>query len=165
MQHYELLVILSAKLDQAGQEAAERKIFDLIAKYQGRITKQESLGKHKLAYEIKHETYGTYALMEFDMEASSVIELDRQLRLMPEVVRHLAVKKRVKTEAQIAQEKMIQEKVEQRMARERAEEKAAAAPPPPTPEEQAKAKERDKEKKISLEDLDKKLDEILKEDI
>ncbi|MFA5051825.1 MAG: 30S ribosomal protein S6 [Patescibacteria group bacterium] len=165
MQHYELLVMQSAKLDQAGQEAADRKILDLIAKHNGRITRHESMGKHKLAYEIKHETYGMYVLVEFDIEPAAIGECDRQLRLMPEVVRHLMVKKQVKTEAQIAEEKMIQEKVEQRLARERAEEKLAAAPPPPTPEEQAKTKAKDNEKKISLEDLDKKLDDILKEEI
>ncbi len=164
MQHYELLVILSSKLDQAGEEAAVKKSLDLIAKHQGQVTKQESLGKHKLAYEIKHETYGTYVSVEFDMEQSQLKEVDRQFRLMAEVVRHLIIKKPIKTAAQIAEERMVQEKVEQRMARERAEEKIASAPPPPA-EEPAKPKAKDQEKKISLEDLDKKLDDILKEEI
>ncbi|MDD5110882.1 MAG: 30S ribosomal protein S6 [Patescibacteria group bacterium] len=164
MQHYELLVILSSKLDQAGEEAAVKKTLDLIAKHQGKVTRQESLGKHKLAYEIKHETYGSYVCVEFDMEQPQLKEVDRQFRLMAEAVRHLIIKKPVKTAAQIAEARMVQEKVEQRMARERAEEKIAAAPPPPA-EEPARPKGKDQDKKISLEDLDKKLDDILKEEI
>jgi hypothetical protein len=100
--------------------------------------------------------------VEFDLEQSQLKDVDRQFRLMAEVVRHLIIKKPVKTAAQIAEARMVQEKVEQRMARERAEEKLAAAPPA---EEPAKPKAKDQEKKISLEDLDKKLDDILKEEI
>ncbi|MFH1207439.1 MAG: 30S ribosomal protein S6 [Patescibacteria group bacterium] len=164
MQHYELLVIMSSKLDQAGQEAAEKQTLDLITKCQGRVTRHESLGKHKLAFEIKHETNGTYVCVEFDMEQPQVKEIDRQFRLMSDVVRHLIIKKPIKTEAQIAEERMIQEKVEQRMARERSEEKIAAAAKAPV-EEPVKPKAKDQGKKISLEDLDKKLDDILKEEI
>jgi len=164
MQHYELLAILTAKLDNAGEAAAERKIFDLVAKEKGAITKQEQLGKHKLAYEIQHETYGTYVLVEFDMEPRALLQLDRNVRLISEIVRYIIVKKAVKTAKQIAEEQMIHEKVEQRLARERQEQQAAAAPPP-LPAAPAAEKPKGTEKKISLEDLDKKLDDILKEEI
>jgi len=165
-QHYELLFITSIKLSEQERATALKKVSDLITQAGGQIGQQDSWGNRKLAYEINHEANGFYTLIEFDLEVEKLKKIDVDLRLMPEVVRYLITKKRVKTEADLVKEKMIQEKVAaKRVAAEtkKEEEKKKEVDEEKSKEEKPKLK--DKDKKISLDDLDKKLDEILKEEL
>ncbi|MFA5134236.1 MAG: 30S ribosomal protein S6 [Patescibacteria group bacterium] len=170
-QHYEILFIVSSKVDDAQLEGVVKGVREEVTKLGGQITKSESLGKQKLAYEIKHQQFGTYVLMEFDAEGGAYRKLNGSLRLKPEIIRHLIVRKRVKTASEVAKEQRIQEKAAERRAAEAREveeqDRAAALPAEKKePIAQRKAADRAKEeKKISLEDLDKKLDDILKEEI
>ena len=111
MQHYELLFITSIELDEQGQSSILKKVSDYITGEGGVISKRRNWGSRKLAYEINHKANGFYVLIELDLEADKLKKLDVNLRLLPEILRYLIIKKRVKTEAEVAKEKMIQEKV------------------------------------------------------
>ncbi|MDD5039683.1 MAG: 30S ribosomal protein S6 [Patescibacteria group bacterium] len=165
VQHYELLFIISSSVDDRHHEPLVKKIQESIVQQGGRVTVTEEWGKRKLAYDIRHEKYGAYVLVEFDAESSLPKNLNATLKLMPELLRYQVLTKRVKTAQEVNAERMLREKIvakraaEQRVA---AQEQAATAAPvePPKPV----SEEPKKETKISLEDLDKKLDEILKEE-
>ena len=81
---------------------------------------------------------------------------------MPEVVRYLIVKKRVKTEQDIADEKATEERLAKR--KEKEIEKLKAEKESPAKASEDKDKKPSGKEKMSLEDLDKKLDEILDTD-
>jgi len=163
MQHYELLFITSIELDEQVQAAILKKVSDYVTGEGGIISKHENWGSRKLAYEINHKTNSFYVLIEFDLEADKLKKLDANLRLIPEILRYLILKKRVKTEAEVAKEKTIQEKVAaKRIA---AEEKKEEVKEEIKEEKPKKVKTKPKDTKISLDDLDKKLDDILKEEI
>jgi len=153
IEHYELLYIVSNSYTADELKPINEKISSLIKEQGGKITKEESLGKNKLAYPIKQLSHGYYQLYEFDLVKENLLNLNTALKLNKELVRFLIVKKKVKTEAALREEKALQEKLAKKKEKEI--------------EKIKKGKEEDKEKpkkekgKVSLEDLDKKLDEIL----
>ncbi len=147
MPHYELLYLISNKFSEDEVKPIIEKVNSLILSNQGKITLAEDLGKKRLAYPIKGFRYGYYNLVEFDMAGESLINVDRALRMMNEILRQQIIIKKVKTAEQIAQDKKIAEKIAARNVKEEKEEKE-------------KVKETDKEK-VDLKDLDEKLDKIL----
>lgn len=148
--HYELLYIISNKFSEDEVKPIVAKVNSLVASNQGKITLAENLGKKRLSYPIKGFRYGYYLLAEFDMAGENLINLDRALRMMNEVLRHQIITKTVKTAEQIARDKKIAEKIAARNVKEEKEVKE-------------KIKETDKEK-VDLKDLDEKLDKILETD-
>lgn len=157
-EHYELLYILPVSLTPEETAPFVTKVAGQIKENGGEITKDENLGKQKFAYPVKGQSHGYYFLYEFDLPKAHLAKVNRAIQLMPEVVRFLIVKKKVKTEEEIAAEKALQEKLAKKKEKEIEKMKEA--------KEEAKekpAKDKGKEK-ISLEDLDKKLDEILGSD-
>jgi small subunit ribosomal protein S6 len=54
------------------------------------IIKVENWGKRRLAYDIRKQREGTYAVLEVSAEPSTVKEFERQLRLNENVLRFLS---------------------------------------------------------------------------
>lgn len=166
MQHYELCFIVSIKFLEDELQKVVSAVHELMEKFGGAITSEVNLGKQRLAYPIKQTHQGTYIAIEFDMEAELMKKLDNQLKLTPEILRHLIIKKRVKTETEKAREAKIQDG----LRRDKEEELAKAEKSVKEAVKKSEAAETAKEEKsapakASLEDLDKKLDELLKDDI
>lgn len=155
---YELLLILHSSYTIEELKPIIEKINQQIKEQEGQITKSEDLGKLKFAYLIKHESHGYYQLIEFDMPKNNLQSLNSSLSLTSEVLRFLITKKKVKTAAKLKKEKALQEKLAKK--KEQEIEKII------TEKEEAKDKPKKEtgKEKISLEDLDKKLDEILDTD-
>ena len=155
--HYELLYIISNKFSEDEVKPIVAKINSLITDNQGKITLAEDLGKKRLSYPIKGFRYGYYILAEFDLAGENLINVDRALRMMNEVIRHQIVTKEVKTAEQIAQDKKIAEKIAARNAKEEkeAKEKISAR------DGSAHGGKDAGKEKVDLKDLDEKLDKIL----
>jgi small subunit ribosomal protein S6 len=150
--HYELLYIISNQFSEDEAKKIADKIKQGIEKRGGIITLSEDWGKKRFAYPIKNFHYGYYELLEFDILGEKLNEIERELRMSNEVLRHQIVSKKVKTAEEIAKQKKISQKIAARAA---SEEEA----------EITKEKEKEKDKdKIGLEDLDEKLDKILETD-
>src|SRR5207249_8016902 len=58
----------------------------------GRVEKTENWGRRKLAYEISHHKEGVYVLEVINGSGELMKELDRRLRVMDQVIRHLIVR-------------------------------------------------------------------------
>ena len=157
IEHYELLYIITANFTAEEIKPVIAKVESLIKDNGGEITKTGELGKIKFAYPIKHQSHGYYQLAEFNLPTAKLKTINTALTLAPEILRFLAIKQKIKTEKEIAQEKAFQEKLAKRKGEEIEKIKA----------EQEEIKEKPKKtkaEKVSLEDLDKKLDEILDTD-
>jgi len=165
-EHYELMFIAPGSADEAKIPALQEKILALLAKFSAKITNSGELTRKKLSYEIKHETHGYYEVLEFDLAKNQLPELNRQLLLMPEILRFILIKATVKTKEELAEEENIRAKIREKQAESVKNELKAA-------EEQAEQekkvdikKEEDRtEGKLSMADLDKKLNEILSDDL
>lgn len=163
MQHYELLFITPLQSTEQEQQKLVERVRDMATTNGMRVGESKELGRRRLAYPIKKTSQGYYFAFEFDGEPAGVAKLNRELKLLQnDIVRHSLVKKRVVTAEDIKREHDIRERVK---AREWKTEQAKLAeektPVGPVKEEKKPAEV----KKISLEDLDKKLDEILKEEV
>ena len=148
LQHYELMTIIPAQYTSEEVQSINEKLRTLLAEHKGSITKEDNLGKLKFAYQIEKMSHGTYLIHEFDMVPAELNELDRALRLTKEVLRFMIVKKQIKTAEEIQREEEIKKRI---AAKQEEKEKS---------QEQPKKKKESKDK-IKIEDLDKKLDEIL----
>jgi small subunit ribosomal protein S6 len=62
----------------------------------GEVTNHDDWGKRALAYEIEHHREGFYHFYKFNGGGPIVSELNRQLRIDENVLRHLIVKDDVK---------------------------------------------------------------------
>lgn len=153
VQHYELVYLISNKFSENELEPITSAVTKLIKDNGGTVTHEENWGKKKLAYPIKQFFHAYYFIVEFDLPRAELAKLDNYLRLHEDVIRHLIIQKRIKTAEELANEK----RAAQRMAEEQAKETEEFAVKHKAPAE-TKAKE---EKKVSMEELDEKLNKIL----
>jgi small subunit ribosomal protein S6 len=98
---YELVYILSP--DATEQEIADlhTQVESIIARYQGELVKTENWGRRKLAFRIGKHREGTYVLEVFKGTGELTKELDRRLKVIDSVIRHLCV--RVDEELRLAE--------------------------------------------------------------
>ncbi len=151
MQHYELMVLLSPQIADSDLPAALEKVKQLLVERGAAMAKDEPLGRRKLAYPIQKARQGSYHLYQFDADTQAIEPLERALGLQTDVLRHLLIVRKIRTPEQIEREEAIRAKIE-------AKRRAAAVAAQPKVEVKPEPEE-----KVSLEELDKKLEKILED--
>jgi small subunit ribosomal protein S6 len=58
----------------------------------GQVTKIDRWGRRKLSYEIDKQRDGYYVLMNADIDPQNLPELERNMKLSPEVLRYLLIR-------------------------------------------------------------------------
>ena len=91
MRNYELFYIAKPDLDAEALAANSQRIAQFIASSGGQVSETKPWGKRRLAYAIRGHRDGHYTLVKFQMESQKVRELERNLKLTEEVIRHLLV--------------------------------------------------------------------------
>jgi len=89
---YELVYILPP--DSTEQQVAEmhEQVEQIVARLHGQIEKNENWGRRRLAYEIGHNKEGVYVLDVINGSGDLMKELDRRLKVMDQVIRHMIVR-------------------------------------------------------------------------
>ena len=186
--HYELLYIISGKITEEELQPIIDKVTHLIKEVGGEITRDDNWGKKRFSYPIKHMQQGYYILNEIDLKAPHAKELDKKLRIMPEILRHQIVKiekrkasvkkprikpnkleKEIKSDIELKPKKTLSSGLPTKLQTESPTANPSAVKKPIHKENPSEtnilnkkgSKEKTKTKKVSLEDLDKKIDEIL----
>jgi small subunit ribosomal protein S6 len=88
MRAYELMIIVDADVDDAGQRQVLAKATELIEAEGGRVATTDLWGRRRFAYEINKKHEGIYSVLQVVTPATNLDALDRALRLADEVVRH-----------------------------------------------------------------------------
>jgi small subunit ribosomal protein S6 len=88
MRAYELMIIVDADVDDAGQRQVLAKATELIEADGGRVATTDLWGRRRFAYEINKKHEGIYSVLQVVTPATNLDALDRALRLADEVVRH-----------------------------------------------------------------------------
>jgi len=88
---YETIYILRSDVDNAGAEKVVERAKDVITRLGGTLTKLDNWGKRKLAYPIQKSTRGIFVYLKYVGYGDLVAELERNLRLLDEVVRFQTV--------------------------------------------------------------------------
>jgi small subunit ribosomal protein S6 len=138
MKNYELTYLIKSDLTEEEVKEFQEKIISLIQEKGGVLGKINSPLKKKLAYPIKKEGQAYLATLNFQLNPEELAGLEKKIKLKNQILRYLILTKK---EAKIIPE-------------------AIKIPPI--------AKKRkevipEKEKKVELEEIEKKLEEILKE--
>ena len=84
---YEVVVILDPSLEERTVEPSLDKYLNVVRKDGGTVDEVEVWGRRRLAYEIKKNAEGIYALIKLQAEPATVKEFDRQLGLNEAILR------------------------------------------------------------------------------
>jgi len=92
LQEYELVFIISPEAGDEAVEAIIDSLSKLITGGGGTVVNIDRWGKRKLAYPIKHFLEGNYVLTQFTLKPALGKQLEANLQISEEVLRHLLVK-------------------------------------------------------------------------
>ena len=84
---YEVMVILEPSLEERTIEPSLDKYLNVIRKDGGTVENVDVWGRRRLAYEVKKNAEGIYAVIQLTAEPDTVKEFDRQLGLNESVLR------------------------------------------------------------------------------
>lgn len=185
MQKYELMLVVQGQIPEDLAKEVINKVKNIIADLGTKDTEEDFWGRRKLAYKIGSQEHGYYDLLKFSIDPENIKKLENEIKLINEVIRYLMIKKperklekpRKKLEVKEEKEKLQKiEKEEKEAIEEKVEKKeeeiAKKAEIKEAKEEkiEEEVKEEKKEEKPTeiqederLKELDKKIDEILKE--
>jgi small subunit ribosomal protein S6 len=89
---YELIYILPPEATEQQTTDLHAQIESVVSRMNGAIEKTDNWGRRKLAYEIGHHKEGVYVLEVINGSGELMKELDRRLKVMDQVVRHMIVR-------------------------------------------------------------------------
>ena len=92
MKEYELAVIFDSSLEEDKVDKEIEKQTTLLEKEKCEIVKIDKWGVKKLAYPIKKQENGFYAIIYFKGTSNVIAEIDRVNQINDMVLRHMVVK-------------------------------------------------------------------------
>ena len=126
---YELVYLITPEASEQEVADLHSQIEQIVQRFHATLEKTENWGRRKLAYEIGHHREAIYVVETITGGGDVMKEIDRRLRVLDQVVRHLIV--RVDEEIRVAERRRDDRKANQ--ARRRV---ARGLPPEPAPGEQ-----------------------------
>jgi small subunit ribosomal protein S6 len=136
VRQYELVYITPPETTEEALAELHQQVVAVTDRFGATIEKTENWGRRKLAYEIGRHREGVYVLEVINGPATLVTELDRRLRVIDTVIRHLVV--RVDEELAVAERAKVRRK--DAMAKRRVR---RGLPPEPTETERNRHKSDD----------------------
>ncbi|XYH95724.1 30S ribosomal protein S6 [Sorangium sp. So ce1128] len=97
---YETIYILRPDIDADGAEKIGSRLAEVVSREAGRLTKVETWGRRRLAYDIAKHRRGVYVYLKYLGGGKVVSEIERNLRLFDGVLKYQTVLVRNDVEAQ-----------------------------------------------------------------
>ncbi len=92
MNKYELALVVSPELDEENMAQMVNKVTQWITEAPGQVIKVDNWGKRRLAYTMNRFRDGIYLFVNAEMEPKGVAELERNLNIAEQVLRHLVIR-------------------------------------------------------------------------
>lgn len=92
LRDYELVLIAVPQLDDEGLATLTERVAGWITAANGTATGTNVWGRRQLAYAIRKHTEGVYVVVNFQLVPSATRELERNLSLDEQIIRHLVVR-------------------------------------------------------------------------
>ena len=89
---YECVYIARQELTVAQTEQLSKDLIKLVSSNDGEIKNQEYWGLRNLAYKIRKNRKGHYTMFHIDSPSSTIVELERNMRLNEDILRYLTIK-------------------------------------------------------------------------
>ena len=116
MPYYENIFIARQDVTSAQVEGLAEHFSGIVSAQGGNVTKKEFWGLKSLSFRIKKNRKGHYVLLNIDAPAAAVLEMERNMRIHEDVLRHLTVRVEALEEGPSA---MLQSRGRDRDGRER----------------------------------------------
>lgn len=92
LREYEVIYILRSDVTKETAERVATRVEDVVAREGGKLTRVENWGRRQLAYEIRGNKRGVYVYVRYLGDGALVAELERNFRMLDEVIRFQTVK-------------------------------------------------------------------------
>ncbi|MCH2109966.1 MAG: 30S ribosomal protein S6 [Polyangiaceae bacterium] len=89
---YEVIYILRPDISKEAAERVAQRVTDVVSREGGVLTLVENWGRRPLAYDIAHKRRGLYVYINYLGDGALVTELERNFRMIDEVIRFQTVK-------------------------------------------------------------------------
>jgi small subunit ribosomal protein S6 len=89
---YELVYILPPESTEEQVAEVHSQVESVVSRLDGKIERTDNWGRRRLAYEIAHFKEGVYVLEVISGSGGLMKELDRRLRVLDQVIRHMVVR-------------------------------------------------------------------------
>jgi len=89
MRNYELICIVQPELDETAFKGVVERVSGWVTESGGSVDKVDVWGRRKLAYIIHKQREGQYVLMNITLDPKSAGELERNIRYLETVLRHM----------------------------------------------------------------------------
>lgn len=140
---YELTYIVNPNLSEQEVAAQIDMVRSFINAKGGEIRNERLDEKRRLAYPIKKQGFGFFVTVEFNLEPEHVEEIEKEIRLEQNVLRHLLI---------VKDKIVMSSRPASRVIKTREPKVSAEKPVLSAPKE-----------KVKIEEIDKKLEELLEE--
>jgi small subunit ribosomal protein S6 len=94
-----MLVIVDPRPTDEEVAALLTQLGEQVTSLGAQVVKMENWGKRRLAYDIRKQREGTYAVFEVSAEPAMIKEFERQLRLNESVLRFLSTQVPIRKKA------------------------------------------------------------------
>ncbi len=92
LREYESIYVLRPDLAKATAEKVASRVEDVVTREGGKLTLVENWGRRALAYKVQRYTRGVYVYVKYVGDGRTVSELERNFRLLDEVMKFQTVK-------------------------------------------------------------------------
>jgi small subunit ribosomal protein S6 len=93
MPKYELVFIVQPVIEEEPLNALVERMGKAISDLTGQVAQVNNWGRRRLAYPIRKHREGLYYLIEMDMPATAIRNLEKSIKMMEDVMRYLIVRK------------------------------------------------------------------------
>jgi small subunit ribosomal protein S6 len=108
---YEVLVIVDPRPTDEEVTALLAQLGEQLKTLGAEVTKVDNWGKRRLAYDIRKQREGTYAVFDVSAEPSMVKEFERQVGLNENVLRYVSTRVPIRKKARPAKTQEVVEEV------------------------------------------------------
>ncbi len=92
MRNYELVLVLNPEIADENVGAVTERVGQWIAASGGELVSTNPWGRRRLAYPIREQREGNYIVTQVRMSPKAATELERNLSISDDVLRHLLVR-------------------------------------------------------------------------
>jgi small subunit ribosomal protein S6 len=96
---YETIYVLRQETDPDGADKVANRVAEVVARESGKLVKVETWGRRKLAYMVAKQRKGVYYYLKYLGSGAVVVELERNLRMLDNVLKFQTVLLRDEVEA------------------------------------------------------------------
>ena len=131
MRRYECIYILKPDLSPEQIDDLCKRFSDIVSDHSGTLITEDRWGLKTLAYEVKKYSKGYYVLLDYAAEKNVTVELERNFKMLENVIRFLTV---------LTEEEITPEQLQALLSSEK-----KRGTPPETSQEKGEGEEEEKE--------------------